>query len=316
MEVIKYPIKEVEINAIPGNRMLSLGITPAQKTLCEKSIRQYGLLTPIVLMENPTGEVMTLTGETELEVLKEMKVPKADVFITKLDNRSDAGKVILWLSSFQKGLNPLSEGLLLRQLLIAGGYNQVELAKVLLKSKSWVSKRLSLAQQLHDTVAEMVLSKKLCPGSAQEIARLPKELQHRFSMQVLSKGLPKSQVEKLVTAFHSKSSPRSLKEEIINNPVLALSAIPSVKFEKCKEKNEDKSDAKRLDSSIRLLLKLVTEVELNLSSMGKENLNQHHRILPTVETSLRQFLNFLEHCKVSPGKPETATGGGGDNANH
>lgn len=87
--IIKYPVKEVDIKTIPRNRMLSLSITQTQKALCEKSIRQYGLLTPIVLMENPSGELMTLTGENELEILKEMDVSKADVFVTRLKDRSD-----------------------------------------------------------------------------------------------------------------------------------------------------------------------------------------------------------------------------------
>lgn len=143
MNTVKYPIKEVDIEKIPGNRMLSIGITRTQKTLCEKSIRQYGLLTPIVLVENPSGELMTLTGENELEVLKGMDVTKADAFVTRLKKRSDVGKVILLLSSFQKGLNPLSEGLILRELLKTGEYTQKELSEALMKSKAWVCKRLS-----------------------------------------------------------------------------------------------------------------------------------------------------------------------------
>ncbi len=110
MQTIKYPVREVDIKKIPKNRMLSLSVTQAQKALCEKSIKQYGLLTPIVLMENPSGELITLAGENELETLKEMDVSKADVLITRLKDRSDSCKVILLLSSIQKGLNALSEG--------------------------------------------------------------------------------------------------------------------------------------------------------------------------------------------------------------
>ena len=65
-KTIKYPIQEVDLKAIPRNRVLSMSITQTQKVLCEKTISQYGLLTPIVLMENTSGEMMLLTGENEL----------------------------------------------------------------------------------------------------------------------------------------------------------------------------------------------------------------------------------------------------------
>ncbi|HAG10126.1 MAG TPA: hypothetical protein DCK76_01760 [Desulfotomaculum sp.] len=176
-------------------------------------------------MENPSGELITLAGENELETLKEMDVSKADVLITRLKDRSDSCKVILLLSSIQKGLNALSEGLILRELMQAGGYTQRELAENLMKSKSWVSKRLSLAEELNPNVSEMVLAKQLCPASAQELSRLPKEEQHRFALAVCSKDIPKSAVERLISAYNSKNTPEAVKQAIIKNPALALADI-------------------------------------------------------------------------------------------
>lgn len=300
--IIKYPVKEVDIQTIPRNRMLSLSITQTQKALCEKSIRQYGLLTPIVLMENPSGELMTLTGENELEILKEMDVSKADVFVTRLKDRSDTCKVILLLSSLQKGLNALSEGLILRELMKTGGYTQKELAENLMKSKSWVSKRLSLAEMLNERVSEMVLSKQLCPASAQDISRLPKDVQHRFAMGVYEKNIPKSTVERLVTAYNSKTTPEAVKHEIIKNPSLALQAVNPVKIEKYAEKENTKDISSKFDAAIRLLLKLVSEIEMYLTTMTDEDIKKYHRVFPLICSSMGRFIKLLEHL-VSPGKP-------------
>lgn len=311
MNTIKYPIKEVEIEKIPSNRMLSVGITETQRVLCEKSIRQYGLLTPIVLVENPSGELMTLTGEKELEVLKGMNVTKADVFVTKLKKRSDTGKVILLLSSFQKGLNPLSEGMILRELLKAGEYTQKELAETLMKSKAWVCKRLSLAGKLNENVAEMILSKQLCPTGAQDIARLPGEVQHKFAMEVYSKGIPKSTIERLVAAYNSKKTPEALKQEIINNPDLASHALTTVKFGKCPRKSTSDDMSSRFDSSLRLLLKLVLELEMGISGMSEDEVGKYHRVLPAVCTSMGRFARLLEYYCVSPGKPPAVSNNAG-----
>lgn len=302
MQTIKYPIKEVDIKTIPKNRMLSLSITQTQKALCEKSIRQYGLLTPIVLMEKPSGDLLTLTGENELEILKEMNVTKADVFVTRLKDRSDTCKVILLLSSLQKGLNALSEGLILRELMKTGGYTQKELAENLMKSKSWVSKRLSLAEQLNAAVSEMVLAKQLCPASAQDISRLPQEVQHRFALEVYAKNISKSTVERLVTAYNSKTTPEAVKQEIIKNPVSAANAVNAAKFEKCSDNDIKKDISSRFDAAIRLVLKLVAEIEIYLSGMADEDIKKYQRVFPVICSSLGRFIKLAEHL-ISLGKP-------------
>ena len=63
----------------------------------------------------------------------------------------------------------------LKELLSSGEVNQRELASLLGKSVSWVSKRLSLVQRLSEGVVHLVSARQLCPQTAQEIARLPSE---------------------------------------------------------------------------------------------------------------------------------------------
>ena len=298
---IKYPVKEVEIQTIPRNRMLSMGITQSQRLLCEQSIRRYGLLTPIVLVEKASGELITLSGENELEILREMKVAKADVFVTELKSPSDTCRAILLLSSLKKGLNALSEGLILRELKKTGNFTQKELAASLMKSKSWVSKRLTLAEQLNTNVAEMVLAKQLCPASAQEISRLPEEAQHTFAMEVYTKNIPKSTVERLVSAYANQATPEAVKQEIIQNPSLAAQALTTATFEKCADAKQDPS---RLDAALRLVLKLVAEIEAHLAGMAEVEAKRYDRLLPVVCRAMGRLIRLTEH-RVSPGKPES-----------
>ena len=302
MDTIKYPIKEIEIKTIPGNRILSLGITQTQKTLCEKNIRKHGLLTPIVLMENQSGELLTLAGEKELEVLKEMNVTKADVFIASIKDRSDTGKMILLLSSFQKGLDPLSEGILLKELSQTGGYSQKELSELLMKSKAWVCKRLSLVNKLCSDISEMVLSKQLCPASAQAIARLPKEVQHEFAMKVYSNNIPKSTVENLIKEYNSKKTPDTIKREIISDPRYVLNFGTLIKSRKCKAADQGNDLLSRFDSSLRIFIELICELEKNLGIMTKKDLEKYKKILPNVLGPVTRFTRLLEHYCGFPGK--------------
>lgn len=304
IKTVKVPLKEVNIQTIPTNRVLEIGITQKQKILCEKSIRQYGLVTPIVTVEDSCGRLMVLKGEKELSVLKEMNVERADVLVASIKDKADINKAILLLASIHKELNPIAEGILLKELLSSsGGYNQKQLAELLMKSESWLSKRLSLAEQLSDHVADMVVARKVCPATAQNIARIPKPLQDTFANQIYSQSVPKSKVEKLVVAFRNKSSSNALKEEIISNPSRAIEHISENESVRIKSSNQDISDdGRRMESCIRLTLKLIAESESYLVCLDNDNKHKYEPLLSALESRVDKFLALLQHTTISLGK--------------
>jgi len=302
LNTVKYPIEEVDLKNIPVNRMLSAGLTPSQKVQYEQSIRRYGLLTPIVLVKKPAGTWMTLTGEHELEVLKGMEVTKTEAFVTKLQDPADADKVILLLSSFPRGLNPITEGLLLQELLHTGGYTQKQLAHLLMKSRAWVCKRLSLAGKLHKEVAEMVLARQLCPAAAQSVARLPREDQPLFATQVYTHDLPKSMVERLVRAYNHRKTPETCRREILHNPCLAARLLVMTSPRRCADLTLERKTSIRLEESLRLILSLLTEMERSLASLPADAIVPYGSMLSEVSRAMARSAQLLEHGGISPGK--------------
>ena len=138
-----------------------------------------------------------------------------------------------------------------------------------MRSEAWISKRLSIAERLNERVAKMVLSKELCPSSAQDISRLPKEKQFEFASKVIFEGIPKSNVEKLVCAYGNKTTSDALKETIINSPNEAMCYINNAEFKKVsKAVLQDKhfENSKKLESSLRLMIKLIGELETNFAT--------------------------------------------------
>jgi ParB-like chromosome segregation protein Spo0J len=317
MKKIKYPIKETNVRNIPVNRMLSVGITDAETAVCEKNIKRYGLLSPIVVMEGQSGEIITLSGENELRALKNMDVSLVDVFSVPLKDNADSGKIMLILSAIKKGLNAFTEGLVLKELVKTGGYTQRELAESLNKSEAWVSKRLSMAQHLKECVAEMVLSKKLFPRSAEEIAKIPPDKQQKFAMGVVAGGLPKSTVEKLVRTYNHKDTPETFKEEILSNPASAVGRIYEPEIKKCNVKKKGPfNDLKKLDSGLRLLNRLIAEIETYVAGLDSEQIKIFSNILPVVHVNLGRIYRLMSvYCivpgegTVSPGKVTSASGG-------
>ena len=299
MKIMKYPVKEVNIKEIPNNRMLGIGISKNQKALCRKTIESYGLLMPIVAVEKKDGPLVVLRGDNELAVLKDMSVERADVFVATMKSDNDVGKMILLLSSIQKEMNQVSEGLILKEIIDTGKYNQKHLAIQLAKSESWISKRLSLAERLGESVTAMVLNRELSCSVAQNVARIPKSRQLEFAMNIRSENMAKSNVEKLVGAYATKNASDSFRETIISNPSLALELIG----ERAAEKIPGKSDGTaRFESTLRLLLKLITELEVYFAQAERDQILRYTGLIRNVKTSAEGLLGLIG--SISPGKSE------------
>ncbi len=299
MKIMKYPVKEVNIKEIPNNRLLGIGISRNQKALCRKTIESYGLLMPIIAMEKKEGPLVVLRGDNELAVLKDMSVERADVFVTTMRNDNDVGKMILLLSSMQKETNQVSEGLVLKEIVDAGKYSQKHLAIQLAKSESWVSKRLSLAERLSESVSAMVLNKELSCSAAQNIARIPKSRQLEFALNIRSVNMSKSNVEKLVSAYTARNAPDSFRETIIRDPSLALDLIG----ERAAVKIPDKPrGATGFESAMRLLLKLIAELETYFARTERDQILRYAGLIHNIKTSAEGLVALIGI--ISPGKLE------------
>lgn len=292
MKSIKYPIREINLNAIKSNRVLAVSVNTSETAFIEKNIRQHGLLTPVIIVEKRNGEQITVCGEAEVQALKNMGVAKTDALISEIKDEEDVGKITLLMSGLKRSLNPVAEGIILKDMLSAGKFTQKELAVKLKKSQGWISKRLSLAHNLKDSVVEMVLAKMICPRSAEEISKMPQDLQHDFSIELSKVSLSKSSVEKLVMNYRKDSTPKSLKEEIISNPSAALLRIKENVVIKPVEIIPD-VQAKKLDSAIRLFLKLGIEIEEYILSIGKETISKYLPLLTAVRIMCERIKHIL-----------------------
>ena len=80
----------------------------------------------------------------------------------------------------------------------------------------------SLSRRLHDTVQQLVAEGQILPRTAQEIARLPKDVQLTFAMSVSSDFLSKENVIYLVNRYLDEGVDNEERDRIIRSPALAL----------------------------------------------------------------------------------------------
>jgi len=304
-------ISRIETCGIRNNQILGISVENKDVERCADVIRTYGMLTPPVVGSFKDGGRVLLSGECEMLALKRLGVKDVDA-VTIPISEDEAPKLSLLIAMLKKSPNAISEGLMLNELLKGEKYNQYQLGKLLGKSTSWISKRISLATKLKPSVCEMVTSKQLCPHSAQEISRMPLDVQHSFAVKVIQEGLPKSSVEVLVAAYGKKDCPESLKQQILEYPCHAAEKIVKEKAKKTtrtKEIAHTNVSIQAFQSSLVLLLRCVKDIESQIHLVELSYLMERLSLLKNCQSRMQRLCILIEsklsERKVSPGKLES-----------
>jgi ParB family chromosome partitioning protein len=308
-------ITRVETACVQDNKVLALSVKRQDIDRCTKVIRQYGLLTPPVVGSFADGTRLLLSGECEFLALREIGIKSVDAVTVPITEENEGDKLSLLLSSLRKSPNALSEGLLITQMLKTGGFTQSQLGELLGKSVSWVNKRISLVTRLHPAVRDLVTQRQLCPHSAQEIARLPEEVQHAFSVKAVREGLPKSSVEVLVAAFNAPNCPDAIKEQIVENPrqtMLRLADIRTAKPIRTKPAVKSFAPASGLKESLTVLRQYMADFAKHLYNITTEDMNSEKKHLKELREDAAALLLMLDDrlkkLSFSPGKTAREVG--------
>ncbi len=308
-------ITRVETACVQDNKVLALSVNRQDIERCTKVIRQYGLLTPPVVGSFADGTSLLLSGECEFLALREIGIKSVDAVTVPISEENEGDKLSLLLSSLRKSPNALSEGLLITQMLKTGNFTQSQLGELLGKSVSWVNKRICLVTRLHPAVRDLVTQRQLCPHSAQDIARLPEEVQHEFSVNAIREGLPKSSVEVLVSAFNAPNCSEAIKEQIVENPrqtLLRLSDIRTARPIRSKPSAKMFTPATNLKESLIVLRKYMADFAKHLYNTAIEDINPDRKPLKELQGDTAALLVMLNdrlgQLPFSPGKNTEGVG--------
>lgn len=215
-------VKEIDVATVAGNKTLVAAMDRRSIERCKEAIEKLGIVQTPVVGATKDGKRLLLSGQSELAALRELDVKKMDAI--EIDAVGDEGaqaKLSLLLISLQEKPGALCEGLLLQEA-VKSGVHRTEIQAMLGKSASWVSNRLSLVTRLDSKVYEMVRSGLFESRSAEEVARLPAEVQFAFAEIAMREGLAKSAIESLVAGYNDASCPEAVKTQILSNPRAAL----------------------------------------------------------------------------------------------
>lgn len=310
MDISRSKLEEIPVKAIQGNNVLAISVGNRELERCEKAIREYGLIHPLVVRRCDDGHYHVIAGECERMVLTQMRQNTVRAVVMERLEAPEATRLALLLSSLKQSPNALSEGLLLKDLCQSHRYTQTEVAVMVGRSVSWVNKRLALTDRLTTSVVVLVQAGQICSPTAQEIARMPSDVQQTFAGKVITDHLPKSAVERLVATYNNPQTPQEVKRAVLENPQATLGWLSTTeKSKRCKAQDNSSSKLvalQKLRNLLAMLFRLTGEAEGLLATLTFEDSQTILPMLKQCTQALGRFAGFAKASwdDVSSGKKE------------
>jgi len=290
----------LKVGQLEKNPILALSTGEKDVKKYERVTKAYGNVMPAIVGQNGNA-YRVLAGQAGLEACAHNGIQEMPVIVAEISSEAEQMKLALMLSTVREEGGSLSEGTFIDILVTHHGITRRELMTLLNKSKSWISKRHSLVQKLSEPVKGMVKDGVLCARTAEEIAKIPEDLQIVFAGNVVRDGLSKSNVGQLVGLYIREESDSELRKAILDSPLAVLDAYPVGPITRRKEK---RSIAERIAGNAGFLIRLAYELKGLLATTDTQSLamaNFHLNELRVALVDLKTILDGIA-APVSPGK--------------
>jgi len=294
----------LKVGEIEKDPILALGMSEKDIEKYGRVAKAYGNVAPAIVGQSGNA-YRILAGQARLEACARNGIREIPAIVAETGGEVERLKLALLLSTVREEGGPLSEGALIDALTTRHGVSRRELMALLKKSKSWVSKRHSLALKLSEDVKGMVRDGSICARTAEEIAKLPNDVQIPFASKVVMDGLSKTNAERLVSMYVAEDAGDALRESILATPLAVLDAADDIRVHRQKEK---RGLAERIASTARFLIRMACELKGLLATTDSQETAAASPDLSALRDALVDLHTILGlHAGVSPGKPQ---GGG------
>lgn len=175
---------------------------PAAQQQMRLSLARLGQLTPVQAYRLGTG-LEVFDGLKRTRAARELSWPALRVEVHVLD--APGAKVRLLRCNESAGLCELEEAWLVRSLYREDKLCQPQIARLLSRHKSWVCRRLSLAEDISDELTASVRLGLVSATAVREVVRLPRGNQDAAARVVARRGLTTRQTARLVDSLLAAS---------------------------------------------------------------------------------------------------------------
>ena len=286
------------VNTSRIKRISGLKIDASLKKIekTQKFSKARGHCMPVILSESD-GCMTLLSGAAVFESNLKEKAIKIPAIIVKTDGDADNLLFSLQSAFLNESPDMIAVSSAIVQLIDFYGFSRKNIAEIMERAPSWVTRMESLSRRLNDPVKDMVAQGHISSRTAYEIARLPPGVQTVFAVSVGNEFLNKESVAYLVNRYLNEDLREEEQDRIINAPRLAL---PEEK-KKHNFKGRDCSESARLSHAICRCM----DISLSLTYMIDKIDIHSVSIRQTDITELVKCLNELVlriQALISPGE--------------
>ncbi|MCK5784827.1 MAG: ParB/RepB/Spo0J family partition protein [Desulfobacterales bacterium] len=172
---------------------------PEQIAWMQNSLKAVGQLHPVVVRKKKDVYQM-LDGFKRYYACQALKWKKLQAHVVEVDNVT-AKAMILSYNQQGSSLLDYEEAQIVYSLKKEHLMKQEEIATLLSKSYSWVSRRLSFIERLDDSVRTHLQLGKITPTHARELVKLPCGKQNDFLKLIIDNNLTSRQTAILITKY-------------------------------------------------------------------------------------------------------------------
>ncbi len=222
-----------------------------------QSLQKYGQVSPVVVCPGLGGGYELIDGFKRLRASRQISTMESlTARVLTLGDRA-CKAAMLCLNWASRGVSDLEEAWVVHSLCRDDCLSQVEVAELVGKGKSWVCRRLALAERLTDEVQSQLKLGLVTATVGRELARLPRGNQQRVLEVVNQHRLGSREVAGLVDVL--LSSGREQHAEILRAPLVALS-----KNGKWRRPHHDD----RLSAAGNRILRQMNSIQMTCSSVS------------------------------------------------
>ena len=200
-------IAEIEPN--PGQPRRDFD--PEELSVLAESIKEHGVLQPLVVRPRPSGRYQIVAGERRWRAARIAGLSELPVVIRELTDE-EAGEVALVENLVRADLNPVEEAAAIKNLMENFSMTQERVAQRIGRSRSAVANSLRLLS-LPDGIKELLQSGALSSGHARALITLDEKTAVAAAKQAVAQGLSVRQTEQLAKQLskaeeHKKAPPK------------------------------------------------------------------------------------------------------------
>lgn len=287
-----------------GDRLSKLRLCePAADERMRRSLEQHGQLTAVTAFDD--GEVLQLVdGFKRLRAAIRLGWKRLRVRVLEHDEATATAAIVALHE--HRGVSELEEGWIIRSLCREHGLSQGAVARLMRRSKSWVSRRLLLVEGLDEVVQADVRLGLLSARSALAVAALPRGNQQQAAELVMSRGMTTRQTEAMVRQLCELDSNHERTLQLAQWPE------PCARTSNGNVRVRPRSGPEQLLADVAALMRLAVRVEVHLLAtpvrvdgpeLVHQALGELAMLLGSLEAAIARALVLQDKVNATLAKP-------------